>query len=129
METLAGEPPTRQRRGMNAQQLSSPAVATHYADAVAINSTMLPMLQLVKRLCAKQYASDLSVSTSHDVLVLGTGDSITVEYWPHRTLFQVRYCNLRGKHETHRCEASEVERLVDSLVTRLHLSRDYSKPA
>jgi hypothetical protein len=114
---------------MNAQQLSDSAVTAHYADAVAIDSTMRPMLHLVQRLCAKQYASDLPVSTSHDVLVLGTGDSITVAYRPHVTLFQVRYCNRLGKHETHSCEASEVERLVDSLVTRLHLSRDPSRPA
>ena len=113
---------------MNAQQLSNPAVTTHYADAVAIDSTMLPMLQLVQRLCAKPYASHLPVSTSHDVLVLGTGDSISVAYRPHVTLFQVRYRNRLGKHETHSCEASEVERLVDCLVTRLQLSRDSSKP-
>ena len=113
---------------MNAQQLSNPAVTTHYADTVAIDSRMLPMLQLVQRLCAKQYASDLPASTSHDVLVLGTGDSIAVEYWPHVTLFQVRYCSRSGKHETHSCEAFEVEPLVDSLVTRLHLSLDSSKP-
>ena len=113
---------------MNAQQLSNPAVTTHYADAVAIDPRMLPMLQLAQRLCAKQYASDLSASTSHDVLVLGTGDSITVAYWPHVTMFQVRYCNRSGKHETHRCEAPEVEPLVDCLVTRLHLSLDSSRP-
>lgn len=108
---------------MNAQQLSNPAVAAHYADAVAIDSKMLPMLQLVQRLSAKQYAGQVPVSTSHDALVLGTGDSVTVEYWPRMTLFQVRYHNRLGRHETHRCEAFEVDRLVDSLVTRLHLSQ------
>ena len=113
---------------MNAEQLSDPAVTRHYADVVAIDPEMLPMLQLVQRLCAKQYASHLPVSTSHDVLVLGTGDSITVAYGGRTTLFQVRYCNWRGKHETHSCEASEAERLVDSLVTRLQLSRHPSKP-
>lgn len=38
------------------------------------------MLQLVHRLYAKEHASDLPGATSHNILVLGAGDSVRGEY-------------------------------------------------
>jgi hypothetical protein len=113
---------------MIARSLQDTAIVEHYRELCRDDgSSMVPLLRLVGALSGKDYAPDLGAGTSHDALVIsamGTDDLVSVEYWPRLRVFQVRYWNARGKAETHRCEESQVERLVDALALRLLITRD-----
>jgi hypothetical protein len=108
---------------LTATQLADPALRRHYRDAApAPSSPMAPMLRLVERLAAREYAALIPAATSHDILVLGGPgqDHVSVEYWPDLRLFRVQYwAHSSARPESHRCEAEEAERLIDSLVVRL----------
>jgi hypothetical protein len=105
---------------MRAEHLSDPSVVEHYRELVEeFGEAWLPMLRLVEKLCAKDYAQFFPASTSHDALVIGAdydmitlngGDrSVRIDFWERGS----------GKIEKHVCEYFEAEKLVDTLVLRL----------
>jgi hypothetical protein len=54
---------------MRAEHLSDPSVVEHYRELVEeFGEAWLPMLRLVEKLCAKDYAQFFPASTSHDAL-------------------------------------------------------------
>ncbi|MAG94008.1 MAG: hypothetical protein CMJ48_09690 [Planctomycetaceae bacterium] len=112
---------------MRAESLSSPELAEFYSEIVVGGDVeMEPMLQLVRSLSTKPYADSVAVGTSHHDLVIGSldSDSVSISFWPHMNVFQVRVFDaLSHCHETHKCRFDEAESLVESLLLRLSMTR------
>jgi ribosome-associated toxin RatA of RatAB toxin-antitoxin module len=115
---------------MRTQNLSDQTVIAHYEFDINENPELLPMLRLVMRLVAKDYASSLIANTSHDTLILGlqfgtqvaqkqNANKISVDYHPNQVKFLIRYWNNFGKSETFHCTTHEAEGMIDALVIRM----------
>lgn len=65
---------------MRAENLSDPSVVDHYRELVEeFGKPWAPMLRLVEKLCAKDYAQFFPAGASHDALVIGyENDAITI---------------------------------------------------
>ena len=105
---------------MRAEHLSDPTVADHYRELVEeFGEEWLPMLRLVEKLCAKNYAQFFPASTSIDMLVIGDeNDAITIANM-NRSV-RIRFWENGTRNvENHNCEYFEAEKLVDALALRL----------
>jgi len=112
---------------MRAEFLSDPLVVNHYRELVEeFGEFWAPMLRLVEKLSAKDYAEFFPAGTSHDALVIGAeNDAITIEGGDRSV--RIRFWeNGARKVETHVCEYFEAEKLVDALALRLSHKSQFS---
>ena len=112
---------------MRAEHLSDPSVVNHYRELVReFGESWAPMLRLIEKLCAKDYAEFFPAGASHDALVIGPeNDAITIE-GGNRSV-RIRFWEKGArKVETHICEYFEAEKLVDALALRLSHKSQFS---